>query len=268
MKKIIYLIASILILSTILVACSSSDKPTNDKEPDRKAGLETTTGEDGEIVTFEATVIDDNSGLLVTPLEGSSELNSSDKIYITLSTPEGDKNQTSQQENYKPGDIVEITYDGLIAESYPAQITASKIELVGRNILIDGYKVIVDDIYLEDTALNDGITMIAFDTSNWIGLSNAEKELFFSIIKEQHNLDVIEGTYDDIKEMGLTDEVGLYFKEGILIEMKDMKYNKESSELKAGISKWRAGDGAIGWTVNATNKDGQWWITRDNNWIS
>lgn len=255
MKKIIYLIASVLLLTPILVGCSNVSDPIDDTESE-------------DTVVFEATVIEDNSGLLVTPIEGSDELKSSDKIYVSLSSSKGQENKTSGQTGYKPGDIIKITYNGLIAESYPAQITAREIELIGRNILIDGYKVIVDDIYLEDTALNEGITMIAFDTSSWIGLSNAEKEIFFNLIKEQFDLDVIEATSDEIKEMDLIDEEGLYFKEGILIEIKDMEYVKESRELNASISKWRSGDGAIGWTVQATNKDGQWWITRDNNWIS
>ena len=37
----------------------------------------------------------------------------------------------------KIGDILVISYDGMIAESYPAQITASKIERVYHNKRIE-----------------------------------------------------------------------------------------------------------------------------------
>ena len=71
---------------------------------------------------FYATVIESKEKyILVEPLEGSQELKSSDKISIGL----GENND----EIYPVGTIVKITYDGMIMESYPAQINASKIEV-------------------------------------------------------------------------------------------------------------------------------------------
>ncbi len=71
---------------------------------------------------FYATVIESKEKyILVEPLEGSQELRSSDKISIGL----GENND----EIYPVGTIVKITYDGMIMESYPAQIHASKIEV-------------------------------------------------------------------------------------------------------------------------------------------
>ncbi|MGN1311324.1 MAG: DUF4362 domain-containing protein [Clostridia bacterium] len=71
---------------------------------------------------FYATVIESKEKyILVEPLEGSQELKSSDKISINL----GENND----EIYPVGTIVTITYDGMIMESYPAQINASKIEV-------------------------------------------------------------------------------------------------------------------------------------------
>ena len=66
-----------------------------------------------------------------------------------------------------------------------------------------------------------------------------QKRKLFAILNEDHKLDIIEGSTDDLKEMGLINEEGLYFEEGILIEIKDIVYNKEASELSASISKWR-----------------------------
>lgn len=57
--------------------------------------------------------------ILVKPLEGQWELNSADKIYAgTDNVSEDIKAQ------FKAGTEVEIGYDGLIMETYPAQINA------------------------------------------------------------------------------------------------------------------------------------------------
>ena len=70
-----------------------------------------------ETVTFQATIIEIQDGYyLVEPVEGSAELNSADRITIPM---------TNMEPSPEPevGDVLEIEYDGSIAESYPAQIT-------------------------------------------------------------------------------------------------------------------------------------------------
>lgn len=66
-----------------------------------------------ETVTFQATVIEatDNS-ILVKPIDGSLELNSSDEFSIP----------NKEQLELQTGDLVEIIYNGEILESYPAQL--------------------------------------------------------------------------------------------------------------------------------------------------
>lgn len=56
--------------------------------------------------------------ILVTPLEGSSELNSSDLIWITKKVVSAEGIPDIQE-----GDTIQIVYDGLIQETYPAQIS-------------------------------------------------------------------------------------------------------------------------------------------------
>lgn len=67
-------------------------------------------------VTFEATVLEVHDGYyLVNPVEGSRELNSADKIEVSM------KNLDPSLEP-EVGDIIEITYDGIIMETYPARL--------------------------------------------------------------------------------------------------------------------------------------------------
>lgn len=83
---------------------------------------------EGKQAVFTATVLE-NSGtsIMVKPDEGEDELKSSDKIVVRVPKDSAVLEDLSQ---FTVGSKVKITYDGAIMESYPAQINASKIELV------------------------------------------------------------------------------------------------------------------------------------------
>lgn len=75
--------------------------------------------------SFEAAVLENNqTALLVKPVEGSAELRSADKIVVftgdaELVNAEGTK---ITMDDIMVGSSVQIFYSGGIAESYPAQI--------------------------------------------------------------------------------------------------------------------------------------------------
>ncbi|MCQ2481499.1 MAG: YobA family protein, partial [Clostridia bacterium] len=78
--------------------------------------------ENGVSPHFDAKVLEvSESTILVEPLEGSSELSSSDKITVPKIA---DNMMISYNcfDEIKAGDIVNIVYDGEIMETYPAQI--------------------------------------------------------------------------------------------------------------------------------------------------
>ena len=96
----------ILILSLILTvtACGTSSGGESEVVGNEKA-------------TFQATIVEIHDGYyLVEPVAGSTELNSADQITVPM---------TNMNPSPEPevGDVLEIEYDGSIAESYPAQIT-------------------------------------------------------------------------------------------------------------------------------------------------
>ena len=96
----------ILVLSLILTvtACGTSSGGESEVVGNEKA-------------TFQATILEIHDGYyLVEPVAGSTELNSADQITVPM---------TNMNPSPKPevGDVLEIEYDGSIAESYPAQIT-------------------------------------------------------------------------------------------------------------------------------------------------
>ena len=85
----------------------------------------TTIEEENNTYQFIATIIEAKEDyIIVRPDEGTTELKSSDKIRIKITRPTSGINDF-----YVTGNKIIITYNGNINESYPAQITAIKIEL-------------------------------------------------------------------------------------------------------------------------------------------
>lgn len=79
--------------------------------------------------SFEAAILELSVvSALVEPLEGETERNSCDRIRFSVKGLEGMEGTIAE-----PGDIVEIFYDGVIKESYPAGITANRWELSEKN---------------------------------------------------------------------------------------------------------------------------------------
>lgn len=90
-------------------------------------------GKDDKAVFIGTVLENDGTTLLVEPQAGSSELRSADKISISIidTTITDKENKEISLEEIKVGERVEITYNGQIAESYPAQIhKCYKIKLI------------------------------------------------------------------------------------------------------------------------------------------
>lgn len=133
-----------------------------------------------KIYEFTATVIEvTEKGCLVTPVEDSNELKSSDKIYINTG------------ETYvKVNDIIKIEYDGMIAESYPAQI-------------LNVFNIDIIEEVVEEIVVYNGIQYykknLSKDTLRWLELSEEEQilssyfpEEFVNIHDWGINLDLLE----------------------------------------------------------------------------
>jgi len=83
-------------------------------------------GETINKVSFNAILLENyGNSILVNPLEGSQELNSSDKIVVRVPVDNAALKDLSE---FTVGSKVKITYDGMIMESYPAQINAYNVE--------------------------------------------------------------------------------------------------------------------------------------------
>ena len=152
MKKIYVLILCMLIVSLILTGCLDSAQ--------------------SDEVSFNAIVLENNqTHLLVEPEEGSSELRSADRITISVSKAALLNSLDAEIEitDIKAGDRIQVYYDGVIAESYPAQINGChKVKVLEA--------VSANSDYTEKIAFENGFyrpdpDSLPEEIANWISCS-------------------------------------------------------------------------------------------------
>ena len=221
-------------------------------------------------VNFEATVIEIDPSLIVMPNSDSNEFKSSDKFVVNstdrILNVEGEEISVN---DLRVGDLVDIIYNGVIMESYPAQISCYRIQVKEESLLKNGYMALIDDIYQDDAALNSDISILAIDTAEMTNITENEKQRLFIKLQDIYDLEVVEGTFDELVEKGLIDKANLFFEKGVLIKIKKPIYDEKKKRLKCGIEKWRSGLGAIGSDDVTVQYDGTTWkITKNGMWIS
>ena len=146
MKKQFILLSILTVSILIMCSCgskvsvsepSNSDVPsdyTDNAEPLNSDSGDSDIDEDNvsdDSVTFGAViyqVMDDT--ILVRSVDKPDDVNSGQMYYVSLKDIDSKELQVNQ--------CAEITFDGLVLETYPAQITASRINIVGVTDNIDG----------------------------------------------------------------------------------------------------------------------------------
>ncbi len=85
------------------------------------------------------------------------------------------------------GMTVDVSYDGTVLETYPAQLAnVSGVKITGQGEdMVGFYRGVLQDLYDKDPALNDNISMLAFDLTAAQNLTGAEKEALIWLAREQ-----------------------------------------------------------------------------------
>ena len=121
MKKKLYCIVCLCsLVSIMLCACGKKEQGNPIRLPDKEdiVSIGVSDGENSAdntplMIAFQASVIEkNNDSIIVKPEDGSLELASADKFYIP----------NVENLELQIGDLVEISYNGEIMESYPAQL--------------------------------------------------------------------------------------------------------------------------------------------------
>lgn len=157
-----------------------------------------------------------------------------------------------------PGMIVELTWNGAVEESYPAQFSYSALKLTGEsgNPEFMLYLQLLQDLADTDPGLNEGITESYFDFTSVASLSEGEKEglaylggMYFGGFGSQ-------STQEELAEQGILDrEKGI--ENGILVTIEEL--SNRNGKVTCNAQKYRSGTGAYYFhDVTAKYKDGEW----------
>ena len=250
MQKIYLLIFTILI-AVLLTACGNGQADIDNNpadSPDENAETAIFKGKVAGMVGESALIIplaeDTSSSLYLLPL-----------MNIALSGP----NAEIDSSLIKPGAVVEISYDGTIMESYPAQFgAATSLRVVKEEgDLVGLYLNVLCDLYDVDPGLNDGISILAFDLNAAENLSAAEKSALLYMAGAEYGLETMAGTFDELCEIGLIDKEALYFESGLLVSF-SVQDNGETS-FSFSADKWRGGLGAYFFTDCKAKLNGTSW---------
>lgn len=242
MKKLSIILA-IMTLLMFFSGCAANAKGNNsdgDTSQDKQAKAILT----GKVIKIY------EKNMLVSSIE--DDVKSSD-IYIVPIDAEFDA------EKIKAGSIVKIGHDGLVRESYPAQL--GNVEYIKfleqKDDFVGLYEKVFDKLWEIDSGLNSDINILAFDLSKTTNLSDAEKSALIYILGNKQGLETVAGTFEQLRNDGYIEKDILLFKNGLLFDFEVTKQSKNSFTFNA--KKWRSGDGAYYFNDCKAKKTGDTW---------
>ena len=148
-----------------------------------------------------------------------------------------------EQAALQGGWTVEIGFNGMVQETDPAQIGADYLQVTARgDDLIALYRMVLDDLWQTDPALNDGATLLALDLTGLAGLDEGEKAALTYLFGQDRGLETRQATYDELCQQGLIDEETVSFPTGLLFTLTDAE--GEGDAVRFAANKWRSALGA------------------------
>ncbi|WP_107942745.1 peptide ABC transporter substrate-binding protein [Metasolibacillus fluoroglycofenilyticus] len=122
--------------------------------------------------------------------------------------------------------------------------------------LAEIYSIALDTIMEHDAALSDAIKYIAIDMSNFDEVGESDKEAILSYFKKKYKVEVMDATFEQLKEQGLYDADTLALN-GVLLKIEKVDF-KANNEILFEGSKYRSGLGAVGIKLTVHYKDNKW----------
>lgn len=147
-------------------------------------------------------------------------------------------------ESLRPGMLLDITYDGSVLETYPAQLCG----ITEVRILEDGfddrcalYMDVFTELWETDEALQADTQYIGIDLSQ-TSLTKSEQTALAWRFGELHQKEPLAATYASLCEEGFIDGDALYWEDGCLLTVEETEADENHVVFNA--TKWRGGDGA------------------------
>lgn len=135
-------------------------------------------------------------------------------------------------------------------------LSACNTGLEPKEHLGDIYTVALDSIMEQEEALSSDMKYIAIDMSNFEEVADSDKEEILNYFKEKYKVEVMDATFEQLKEKGLYNPDTLSL-DGVLLRIKKVEFKFNNNIFFEG-SKYRSGDGAVGVEVIVHYKDNKW----------
>ena len=152
-----------------------------------------------------------------------------------------------------------------LLETWPMQITGASANAQRESgdkahygDLCGLYLQVLEDLWSNDSALNDDITYISVDLDDAPGnLTDGEKAAVAWIFSGRHNAQGLQFSFDELKENGYINESILCWENGVLFSIAKSEHGKNTAKkLTFNAQKWRSGTGAI-FYIDCTAKRGE-----------
>lgn len=264
MKKSTFIIITVISFIILTVSTLFMLSSCNDVSPDADA--------EGSS-TIKAAVISDcgNGQILIAEIGGYNYIY---RIYTADVKTIKSGNSTAV---LSEGDIIEITYSGLIGETYPAvPIGISNISILNNETpsVAPVFLKTLNDIWNDDEGLNQDIEFIGLEFKCADGstdISDTEKAAI------AHRLSELTGccsvsltTFDDLKNEGwITEDNGFeIMKNGVYMNISIKSFDDKKCTFS--VKKWRSGLGAVGMNDCSVKISGGKWSEYEpgQSWIS
>ena len=156
-----------------------------------------------------------------------------------------------------------------LLETWPVQITGATVrarraidDLADYGDLCGVYLQVLEDLWTNDSGLNEGITYISVDLLDAPGdLTDGEKAAVAWIFSGRHGAQGLQLSFEALKENGYIQEDELYWEDGALFSVTRADHDKDTAKkISFSARKWRSGTGAV-FFLNCTAKRGdglQW----------
>lgn len=164
--------------------------------------------------------------------------------------------EAAAPENLTDGMTVTVAYSGNVLETFPGQLSQVSAIDARRPMpkeyadLCGLYLRVLDDLWKVDEGLNGDLTIAGVDLSDEPSgrMADSEKTAIAWRFGEEHGVETVLGTYDELSEQGYIDGQHLQWEDGCLFSIQaNHSHDAECSTMptvRFDAKKWRSGTGA------------------------
>ena len=187
----------------------------------------------------------------------------SELTFVSLSNAAlSDENGTAlTPADLKGGMVIEVIWNGMVAESWPSQIWADRVRVrEQQDDRVGLYRTVLNNLWEADPALRQDAQTLGLDFSTLTHLTEMEKTglAYLFSCDVGLGLQYVFGTWEELCDEGYIDRENLCWEDGVFFSLTLQEEGADSFVFDAEM--WRSGTGAIQYSAYTAKRggDGQW----------